>query len=78
MSLFSHIHPILRLGAREGNQGVCIVWKCPRCQVDRDYLLIRSKGNVTFLGIEFSRLFHFLHRIAFEFRRASFDAHSPD
>src|SRR5690349_437511 len=48
-------HLLLRLGVKELDQGVCIVWRCPRCEVPRDYRLIRSRGNFSFLGLESSR-----------------------
>lgn len=48
-------HLILHLGVKKLDQGVCIVWRCPRCEMPRDYRLIHSRGNVSFLGLEFSR-----------------------
>src|SRR5689334_20682670 len=54
MNPFIHI---LHLGVKvkELDQGVCIVWRCPRCEVPRDYRLIQSRGNISFIGLEFSR-----------------------
>jgi hypothetical protein len=52
MSLLTHL---IHLGVKELDRGVCIVWRCPRCEVPRDYRLIQSRGNVCFLGLEFSR-----------------------
>src|ERR1041385_3892789 len=52
MNFLTHL---MHLGVTELNRGVCIVWKCPRCEVPRDYQLIQSRGNVSFLGLEFSR-----------------------
>jgi hypothetical protein len=52
MNFLAHL---LHLGVKELDRGVCIVWRCPRCEVPRDYRLIHSRGNVSFLGLEFSR-----------------------
>ena len=52
MSWLSHL---AHLGVRECDEGACIVWKCPRCGVPRDYHLIESRGNFSIIGIEFSR-----------------------
>jgi hypothetical protein len=52
MNLLTHL---LHLGVKERDRGVCIVWRCPRCEVPRDYQLIHRRGNVFFLGLEFSR-----------------------
>jgi hypothetical protein len=46
---------LVHLGVKERDQGVCIVWRCPRCEVPRDYRLIYSRGNVSLLGLEFSK-----------------------
>jgi hypothetical protein len=54
MNPFIHI---LHLGVKvkEFDQGVCIVWRCLRFEVPRDYRLIQSRGNISFIGLEFSR-----------------------
>ena len=46
---------LVHLGVKELDQGVCIVWRCPRCEVPRDYRLICSRGNISVLGLEVSR-----------------------
>jgi hypothetical protein len=51
----SFSHRFFRLGVDETDKGVCLVWKCPRCEVVRDFRLIRSKGNISVLGWQISR-----------------------
>jgi len=51
MDFLSHI---LHLQVTEKNKGLCLVWECPRCEEQRDYYLIVSKGNFSLAGLEFS------------------------
>jgi DNA-directed RNA polymerase subunit M/transcription elongation factor TFIIS len=46
---------LLHLGVKEIDRGVCIVWRCPRCEALRDYHLIQSRGNISLLGLEFTK-----------------------
>ncbi len=48
-------HLVGRPRVKEQDFGVRLVWKCPRCAKPQDFRLIESKGNVTILGLEFSR-----------------------
>ena len=52
MNFFSHI---LHLGVAEKNEGICLVWDCPRCGVRRDYNLILSESRISFAGVPLSK-----------------------
>jgi hypothetical protein len=45
----------MHLGVEELDRGACIIWRCPRCEEPRDFRLIQSRGNVSLLGLEFSK-----------------------
>jgi rubredoxin len=52
MSLFSHV---LRLRVEESNEGVHLVWKCPRCDAPRDFSLVVSNVKTKLLVFNLSR-----------------------
>jgi hypothetical protein len=52
MDFFSHL---MHLRPTEKDEGVCLRWKCPRCDGDRDYLLVVSEVGLSLVGLEFSK-----------------------
>jgi hypothetical protein len=52
MSLLSYL---LHLGVTEENAGVFLVWRCPQCETEQDFDLIKSEGNVSLLGLPLTR-----------------------
>ncbi len=49
---FTHF---LKLRVKENNEGLFLVWKCPRCDDLRNYDLVVSEGNYAMLGFTFSK-----------------------
>jgi len=49
---FSHL---LHLAVTERNHGLCLFCRCPRCEAPRGYRLVRTRANLSFLGLEFTR-----------------------
>jgi hypothetical protein len=49
------LHHLLHLELKEQNDGVCVFWKCPRCEQARDFILIRGRGNFSFVGLEWTK-----------------------
>src|SRR5262245_6064095 len=51
MSLLSHLlHLVLVLGVKEENLGIFLVWRCPKCEAERDFDLIKNEGKTSLLG----------------------------
>jgi|ERR1700722_3668360 hypothetical protein len=46
---------LLKLQVKESNEGLFLIWKCPRCEDLRNYELIVGKGNYSLVGFTFSR-----------------------
>ena len=66
---------LFRLQVTEHKQGVCLVWKCPRCNDVRQFSLIARSGGMAFLSLPFSRPHRMLDlqcgECGFEFRVAA-------
>jgi hypothetical protein len=52
------VNPLLHLAhlplkERVEDQGVFLVWDCPRCEKTNDFHLIKSRTHLSLLGLEF-------------------------